>query len=266
MTGSKSFTLAGLRVTPEPWDKQANFDKLERFTRLAAGEGADVVITPEGFLEGYVWNDDSPKDFSREQYFDLGETVDGPLMGRVRALARELKIFLVVGFAERRDERMYNSVAIISPDGSVVSQYSKTHTADDEPFNTRGTDFPVVTTPLGRWGTLVCMDRQLPETSRILAIKGAQMIMVPAWGMCGEMNDVMMRTRAYENGVHVAFVHPKRCLIIDPTGTIVAQDSGAGYEVVTSRIKLRDSRAPSPIRHRRPEIYGALLQTDIVWS
>lgn len=260
MEEEASFTLAGLRVTPTPWDKQGNVDKLEHFATRAAGDGADVVVTPEGFLEGYVWNDENPQSFSRETYFDAGEDVDGPLIGRVRALARSLKIHLVVGFAERRDEHMYNSVVVLSPEGAVVSRYAKTHTANDEPFNTKGTDFPVVETPLGRWGTLVCMDRQLPETSRILAIKGAQIILVPAWGMHDEMNDVMMRTRAFENGVHVAFVHPRRCLIVDPDGRIIAQGSGDGDEIVTARITLRASGLRSPIKYRRPEIYGELLQ------
>jgi predicted amidohydrolase len=261
--GGPSFTLAGLRVTPEPWDKAGNFAKLEQFSRLAADDGAEVVVTPEGFLEGYPWNDDCPGDFSRERYFDVGEAVDGPLMGRVGGLARDLKIYRVVGFAERRDDRMFNSVVIFSPESAVISRYSKTHTAGDEPYNTKGTDFPVVDTPLGRWGTLICMDRQLPETSRILAIKGAQIILVPAWGMCGEMNDVMMRTRAFENGVHVAFVHPKRCLVIDPDGEVLAQDRGDGDEIVTSRITLSPPGAHGPITRRRPEIYGELLQTQL---
>jgi predicted amidohydrolase len=97
--------------------------------------------------------------------------------------------------------------------------------------------------------------RQLPETSRILAIKGAQIILVPAWGMHGELNDVMMRVRAYENGVFLAFVHPKRCLIIDPRGKILAQDHGAGDEIVTARIHLSDHQnVESPIKYRRPEV------------
>jgi predicted amidohydrolase len=104
------------------------------------------------------------------------------------------------------------------------------------------------------------MDRQLPETSRILAIKGAQIILVPAWGTCGEMNDVMMRTRAFENGVHVAFVHPKRCLIIGPDGEVMAQDGGEGDQVVKARITLGPAGAGSAIKRRRPEIYGELLQ------
>jgi deaminated glutathione amidase len=255
-----TFNLAALRVMPTPWDKPGNFEKLETFTRRAAASGADVVVTPEGFLEGYVWNDDSPKDFSRERYFDVGETIDGPLIQRALALARELRIYLVIGFAERRDDRMYNSVIIGSPEGAVVSRYSKTHTADDEWFNAKGAEFPVVDTPLGRWGTLICMDRQLPETARILAIKGAQLIFVPAWGMHGEMNDVMMRTRAYENGVHVVFVHPERALIINPAGTVIAQDHGAGDEIVTASVTLRAVGSDGAIRQRRPDIYGELLE------
>ena len=65
-------------------------------------------------------------------------------MERVRALANELRIHLVVGYAERRGDHMYNSVIIYSPEGEIVLRYSKTHTAgDDEPYNTKGTEFPV---------------------------------------------------------------------------------------------------------------------------
>jgi predicted amidohydrolase len=227
-----------MRVAPKPWDKFGNVELLRRFAKRAAGEGADVVVTPQGFVEGYLWNDDHPQRFSRAQYFNIGETVDGPLLDRVRALVRDLNIYLVVGFAERRDARMYNSVIVCSPEGETVLRYSKTHTGDDEPYNTKGNQFPVLDTPFGRWGVLICMDRQLPEPSRILAIKGANLIVVPAWGMCGEMNDVMMRTRAYENGVHVAFFHPRRCLIIGPDGTIIAQDRGNDDEVVSARIAV----------------------------
>jgi predicted amidohydrolase len=259
MQDNASFAVAGLRVTPTPWDKQANFDLLERFARQAVDEGAQLVVTPEGFLEGYVWNDENPQYFSKERYFEIGESADGPLLGRVSGLASELKIYLAVGVAERRDGRMYNSVFIYSPDGVEVGRYAKTHTAGDEPYNAKGSDFPLVETALGRWGTVICMDRQLPETSRILAVKGAQLILVPAWGMCGEINDIMMRTRAYENGVHVLFVHPKRCLIISPDGTIMAQDKGNGDEVVTAHMTLTSSGTHGPIRRRRPEIYGEIL-------
>jgi predicted amidohydrolase len=250
------FMVAGLRIMPDRWDKESNFRKLEQYSRQAAARGAKLVITPEGFLDGYVGND---RPLDKDKYFAVAEALDGPLMKRVRELARELKIHLAVGFSELRGEQIYNSVVVFGPDGSLVSRYSKTH-CGGEPYNTEGTEFPVVTTPLGRWGTLICLDRQLPETSRILAIKGAQLILVPSYGMYGEMNDVMMRTRAYENGVYLAFVHPKRCLMIDPKGTVIAQDDGGGDQVVYARIQLDDRIGRGPIKSRRPEIYGEILR------
>jgi predicted amidohydrolase len=87
------------------------------------------------------------------------------------------------------------------------------------------------------------------------------MILVPAWGAYGEMNTILMRTRAYENGVWAAFVHPNRVLIIDPGGKIVAQDDpDAGEQVVTARITIDPKTRRGPIRHRRPEIYGEILR------
>src|SRR5262249_20232191 len=160
------------------------------------------------------------------------EAIDGPMLRRVGRLSRELKIYLLVGFSERRGEQMYNTVALFNPEGTLIHRYAKTHVGSER-YNTQGTEFPVVDTPLGRWGTLICLDRQLPETSRILAVKGAQLILNPSYGSNGEMNEIMMRTRAYENSVYVAFVHPQRTLIIDPRGTIIAQDDKSeGDQVV----------------------------------
>lgn len=200
-----SFVFAGLSLTPEPWNKEANLAKLERYVRQAAAMGAQVV-----------------------------------------------------GFAERRQEKMYNSAVIFSPEGSVVLHYSKSHTADDEPFNTKGTEFPVASTQWGRWGMLICYDRQMPETARILSVKGAQLILVPAWGSYSELNDIMMRVRAYENGVWLAFVHPKRCLVIDPRGHIIAQNDGEQDQIVTAQISTAKVRRVL-LERRRPEIYGEIL-------
>jgi omega-amidase len=153
-------------------------------------------------------------------------------------------------------------MAIFGPTGHVVSRHVKSHTADDEPFNTKGDELTVVETPYGKWGVLICMDRHLPETMRVLALKGAQLVIVPAWGMSGDLNDAMMRTRAYENGIYVMFVHPRRCMVIDPGGTIVAEAEEPGAEVLHTRVTLADLRPLSPMKHRRPELYGELTRID----
>ena len=108
---------------------------------------------------------------------------------------------------------------------------------------------------------MICYDRQLPETSRILAIKGAQFILVSAWGGYGEMNDIMMRTRANENSVFVAFVHPKRCLFINPKGAVIAKDSGENDQIVTARIEFDEKVGSGAIRDRRPELYREILNS-----
>jgi predicted amidohydrolase len=120
----------------------------------------------------------------------------------------------------------------------------------------------VFDTPLGRWGALICYDRQLPETARVLAINGARLILIPSYGGYGEMNTAMMRTRAYENAVYVAFVHPKRCLFIDPGGNIIAEDDDSkGDQIVMAEIQLDHERLGNgAIRNRKPEMYGDLLK------
>jgi len=255
-----SFLIAGLRVMPDRWDKEANLQKLDRWARQAASQGASLVITPEGFLEGYVANTSANHGVTEDRYRAVGESIDGRLLTRIRLLAGELKVYLLIGFAESRGGKMFNSAVVFSPDGKVALHYSKSHNAHDEPFNTKGTEFPVADTWLGRLGTLICYDRQLPETSRILAIKGAQLILVPAWGAHGEMNEIMMRTRAYENSVFVAFVHPERCLIIDPKGNVIARDQGDKDQIVMARIELGAGVGRGPIRDRRPELYREILQ------
>jgi N-carbamoylputrescine amidase len=151
-----AFVFAGLSVTPEPWNKHANFAQLERYAREAAAKGARVISTPEGFLEGYVGNEKRSPDLDPRKYAAVAERIDGPILNRVAALARELKVYLLIGFAESRDGKTYNSAVTFAPDGSIALRYSKSHTAADEPFNTKGTEFPVAATPLGRWGTLIC--------------------------------------------------------------------------------------------------------------
>jgi predicted amidohydrolase len=259
--GTISFNLAGLKLIPTPWDKQANFEKLERWTRKAASDGADFVVTPEGYLDGYTVNAKLRKDSTMEKVRAIAEPVDGPLLLRVAALADELNIHLLVGFAEQRDDDLYNSAVIFSPQGEKIALYSKAHNARDEPFTRDGEQFPVFDSVLGRLGMLICYDRQLPETARILAVKGAQIILVPAFGLgTTEINeDIMMRTRAYENGVYVAHVHPINTFIVDPQGKIIAQEKGVAEKVVMAEIVFDERVGNGPIRDRRPEIYEELI-------
>lgn len=261
----ESFKMAGLKLIPKQWDKEANLRILDEYAKKAVEAGASLVVTPEGYLEGYVGNTKFSEGLTMERYLEIGEPIDGPYVLRLKELATRHGIYLAVGFAERRNDRIYNTVALLSPEGELLGRYSKSHNSREiEPFNTDGSEFPVHETELAKIGMLVCYDRQLHETSRILAIKGAQIILVPAYGLgITKINeDIMLRTRAYENSVYVAHVHPKNTFVVNPKGDIIAQEEGEHEAMVIAEIVLDDRIGDGPIRDRRPEIYHELVQTQ----
>ncbi len=114
---------------------------------------------------------------------------------------------------------------------------------------------------MGKVGIVICYDRKLPETMRILAIKGAQIILVPAYGLGTQeiSEDILMRTRAYENSVYTAHVHPINTFIVDPEGTIIAQARGETEEIVMATIVIDERIGQGAINSRRPSIYQEIL-------
>jgi predicted amidohydrolase len=247
--------VAGLALTSRPWDKDANWRKAKGMLQRAAKAGAKLVCAPEGFLEGYIVQE---RGLTRGKYRAIGESVRrGTHMRQMRQACADLGVHLVAGFAERDGAHMYNSAALIGPRGEIVGIFRKVHDMGAEPLNTKGEEFPVFDMEFGRVGVMICFDRQLPETARLLALQGARLILNPSAGMHGETNDVMMRTRAYENGVWIIFAHPQDCLVISPKGEIVARASGPD-EVVVVDVDLAQAGGGGPGRHRRPEVYRDL--------
>lgn len=119
-SSNDGFVLAALSLTPEPWDKEANFQKLARYARQAAAQGAQVIVAPEGYLEGYVGNAVRTPGLTQEKYAaEAAEELDGPLLRRVRSLTDELNVYLMLGFAEKRAEKVFNTAVMFAPDGSA---------------------------------------------------------------------------------------------------------------------------------------------------
>jgi predicted amidohydrolase len=255
-----NFVVATMRVQPKTWDKDHNFALLERYAREAAKNGAKLVVTCEGFLDGYTSNSKFVPDVTRERFVEICEPLDGLWLKRVCDLAREVKLFVSVGFAERDGKATYNSVVVISPAGKIVLHYRKTHVID-EPFNTPGNEFPVSKTEIGTFGALICYDRRFPEVPRIMALKGARILLVPSYGTDPKRNEGLLQTRAWENSVWIVYVRQNQALIINPSGRIIARDKDQGDELVLARIDLGGEQGTLEIFNRRsPEIYRELLQ------
>jgi predicted amidohydrolase len=252
-------------------DREKAVERVEAYTRRAAALGAKIVVTPETCLDGYCCHE---KGLTRDTFSQLAESENGPSITRLAKLARELDIYLCVGFTEADLGELYNTAILLGPDGRPVGKYRKTHGVEE--FYKPGDALPVFDTRYGKVGILICFDRQLPETARTLADKGARLILIASNGMWERMNDAMLRARAYDNGVYVVFAHPRDGLVIDPGGRVIAanmtvpghnvglptnvdtEDAGGWPEAVTREIDLEAWReAHGTLTQRRMKLYEA---------
>jgi len=257
--------VASLSIYPQKWDKQANAAKIEVMVRRAAEQGAELVITPEGVLEGYVVNevirekDPEAKARLTARFNELAEPIDGPYIKRMSALADELDVFLILGFLEANGEQTHNTAALLSPVGELIGKYRKTHFAQgyevNPPGYKPGNEYPVFDVGPLKVGMMICFDRQLPEPARHLALGGADLIACPSYGGTGDWNTRLMQVRAYENHVYVVFTHPEQSLILDRRGDLLEQ-SGKD-EIVIGDLDVSNLRKTrEAVTRRRPETYG----------
>jgi len=261
--------VAALVLPNVRFDKSRALDRIESYVRRAAKLGAKIIVTPETCIDGYVCHQ---KGLTPAKLRNLAAAEDGPEIKRLRKVAKELDLYLCVGFSELDSSRLYNSAMLIGPDGKTVGKYRKTHGV--EKGYEVGASLPVFETRYGKVSIMICFDRQLPEVARSLAAAGAELILVPSNGMWGRMNDAMLRTRAYESGVFVVFAHPRDGLVIDPGGRIIAanmtvpgqgvglptntdtEDAGGWPEAVVREIDLVAFRkARGNLNHLRPKLY-----------
>ncbi len=259
MSDATVIRAAGLVIPRRPFDREANMRDLEELAPRAAEAGAVLAVTPEGFLEGYIVQTPG---LTAERYAEVAEEIpDGSYCGRIRAVAQHHGLYLAAGLAERSGGRFYNTCILVGPDGAIIGAYRKTHTLSDEPLNTQGDSFPIFSAGFGKVGIMICYDRQPPEVARLLTLYGADIILNPAAGSHGETNTMMVRTRAYENGVPIVFSHFAECLMIDRSGKLLAQYQEGGDRVVIADLEI--GRRKSTIDHRRPEIYADLADPTL---
>jgi predicted amidohydrolase len=263
----KGISIASLSIFPTKWDKAANCKKIEQQVLKAAKQGAQLVITPEGALEGYVVNEIiraksvNEKDRLTKRFGQVAEPMDGPYINRLRKLANELNIHLILGFLEAEGNKTFNTAALIGPKGHIMGKYLKTHFHQgyevNPPGYTPGDTYPVFDLGFLKVGIMICFDRQLPEPARALALAGADLIACPAYGSWGDWNTRLMQVRAYENQTYTVFTHPEQSLIIDRDGKILGEcrkDEIVGHKLTLSNL----SKTRQSVTRRRPETYQGL--------
>ena len=271
---TRTLRAAAVQLTATP-DKAANLEAADRLVRQAATDGARLVVLPE------KWSI-----LGRGADLRAGaEPLDGPAIAWARQIARELAIDLVAGSISERvegDEKLRNTSLHIGPDGEVKATYRKMHMFDVEvdgtvyresEHETPGDDVVLSRTADGvEVGLTVCYDVRFPELYRILAVRGARIVTVPAAFTIPTTRDhweVLVRARAIEDqcfviaanqvGTHVeGLASGGRSMIVDPWGLVLAQAADA-QTVITADLDLdaqeaTRERLPS-LANRRPAAY-----------
>lgn len=268
-----SFTMAVVQMDSQS-DKKANLAKAEKFVEEAAGLGANFISFPENV--NYIGNAAGKR--------ESAETLPGPTSEMFSLLAQKFGLWIHCGsFAEKspNEDRVYNLSVVINPKGDIVARYRKIHLYDVDIANgpsvkeseavIPGKEIETFNTDFGKMGLTICYDMRFPELYRILALRGARLIFVPANYTLFTGKDhweVVLRTRAIENqcfvvapgqwGVKPSFQAYGRSMIIDPWGTVIAQASdGEGLciaKIDMARVDAIRRQLPS-LPNRRPETY-----------
>jgi len=285
--------VAAVQMGSKLGAKAENTEKIIEWTRRAAEEGTELICFPELSVTGY-WKDD--------RVFDIAENVPGQSTEKLAKVAEELGVFICAGIAEKEKSIVYNAQFLVGPDG-YIGKYRKTHMPDGEyPFYAVGYQIPVFNLRKCKVGISTCYDNRHPELPRILALKGAEIILMPHawtckkikneggfhWETAEERRETIMRfipSRAYDNRVFVIYLDqagvvsedvrfPGKSLILDPEGRVITESQGEGEQILYAILKGRDleeirslraGRSHFTLRLRRPELYKPLSEYPAYW-
>jgi N-carbamoylputrescine amidase len=278
-------------------DPEANTNAAVGWVEQAAERGAAVVCLPELFRTQYFCQ--------REDHalFDEAEAIPGPTVDRFAAVARERRITVLLPLFERRSAGLYhNTTAVIGPDGHLIGRYRKMHIPDDplyyEKFYFTPGDLGFPTFPVrdGRLGVLICWDQWYPESARLEALGGAELLFYPTaigWHPAEKDEfgkaqhdawETVQRAHAISNGLYVGV--PNRVgrehgdvrgnrvdgpgiefwggsFVADPFGRVIAKASHDREELLVAEVDPREVetvRRHWPfLRDRRVDAYGPIV-------
>ncbi len=259
---------------------EKNLEKMLRFMeRVNREKKVDLVVFPElantGYVKGII-----DKEFGRE-YIKKAEKIPGPFTDGLCDAAKRHGFYIVSGFCELHPlipASLYNSAILINPKGEIVGVYHKLHIPMEENhYFYPGNRVDVNRTEIGNIGMIVCYDYLFPEVSRILALKGAEIICAVLNGPKRPPYDRYVHiasTRAHENRNYFIICNRVgkeeaefmgRTTIAGPDGQIVNQSDGEEEEIVYATLyndKILEERAfISIFVNRRPEIYSAITES-----
>jgi len=284
--GYSTLKIGMCQVYTEEWAVEANIKRTLEAIDLASKQGAEIAVTPECVFHGYPIDETKSKSESfRRKLFSVAETPDSENLKLFKEKARDKGIYILVGFVEKGEcELIHNTAALISPDGQFVYLYRKVHCRNFENINHWGYFSPgdnFYTADLqfkGKHynvGTIICFDREIPESLRCMRSLGAELVLCPLATNTSKMNrnknetdnEIITRVGSTCNELFIVVVnHAGRfnggSFITGPKGELLCQmnaDPGVlTYEVPTGIISKEFHNEPlgwMGWNYRRPEIY-----------
>lgn len=257
-------------------DAAKNLARMEAVLRETAAAGAMLTIFPECALAGYCFD-------SLEEAQPHAQTVPGPATDQLAGVCRELNCFTAFGLLEKAGDKLYNACALVGPRG-FVGAYRKVHLPflGIDRFVAAGDRFDVWDIGLLRVGLSICYDGSFPESARVMALSGADLIALPTnWPEGASCTArYVINTRAHENHVYYAavdrvgtergfgFIGYSR--ICEPGGETLALADHVREEILYAEINPAKARNKHLVRvpklheidrfaDRRPEVYGKIV-------
>jgi beta-ureidopropionase len=263
-------------------DSASMIDVHEDYARAAAKQGAQIMGFQEVFNAPYFCQ------VQENEHYRWAEAVpDGPTVSRMRSLARETGMVLVVPvFEEESAGNYYNTAAVIDADGTVLGKYRKHHIPQVKGFWEKfyfrpgNLGWPVFETGVGRIGVYICYDRHFPEGWRALGLAGAQIVYNPSAtsrGLSSHLWQLEQPAAAVANEYFVAAINRVgveeygdndfygTSYFVDPRGQFVGDVAGSHDEELVVRdldLDLIDEvrQTWAFYRDRRPDAYGPLVE------
>ena len=275
-----SIKIAGAQMDVRLGDSGGNLARMEETLATTAAAGAALTVFPECALSGYCFD-------SLEEAAAHAETIPGPSTERLAATCRRLGVFAVYGLLEADAHGLFNACALVGPDGYVAS-YRKIHLPylGIDRFTTPG-DRPFAVHSSGdlQIGMNICYDSAFPESARVMALSGADLIVLPTNFPPGSecMIQHVVHARAMENGVYYIAINRVgtergfrfigQSKICDPDGKTLAVGPEDQEAVLYAEIDVDRARNKHRIRvprqheinrfaDRRPEMYGRVTGID----
>ena len=269
---------------------EENRKKAEKMIRKAAGDGANIILLPELFEREYFCQQ---RRYDFYHYAKPLEENEAVLMGQ--RLAKELGVVLPISFYEKEVNNLYNSIACIDADGTILGVYRKTHIPDDHYYQEKfyftpgDTGFRVFQTRFGTIGIGICWDQWFPETARSMALLGAELLFYPTaigsepilecdsmphWRRCMQGHAAMnlmpviaanrigkeeVKPCAENGGQESSLIFYGSSFITDATGEVTEEMDRVSEGFILHTFDLdeieEERRSWGLFRDRRPEIY-----------